>query len=59
MSHTKTCIVCKKSSLETPVTKFYHKASEFYICSQHIPVLIHKPEELIGLLDGANEILGA
>lgn len=59
MSDTKACIVCKKTSFETAVTKFHHKDSEFYICSQHIPILIHKPEELIGLLDGADKLLGA
>lgn len=44
--------------METPVTKFYHKKSEFYICSQHIPVLIHNPEQLVGLIDGADELQG-
>jgi len=58
MSHTKACIVCKKTSMETPVTKFYHKDSEFYICPQHLPVLIHNPQELVGLLDGADNLQG-
>ncbi len=58
MSHTKACIVCKKTSIETPVTKFYHKDSEFYICPQHLPVLIHNPQELVGLLDGADNLQG-
>lgn len=58
MSSIKSCIVCKKSSLETPVTKFYHKDSEFYICPQHIPILIHNPQELVGLLDGADTLQG-
>ncbi len=56
MSTTKACIVCKKSSMETPVTKFYHKNSTFYICPQHIPILIHNPQELVGLLDGADTL---
>ncbi|KGL63503.1 hypothetical protein PHEL85_0539 [Polaribacter sp. Hel1_85] len=51
-------MVCKKSSTETPVTKFYYQESEFYICPQHIPVLIHKPHELEGLLDGADKLQG-
>ena len=59
MEHKKECIVCKKSSMETPVTKFYHKNIEFYICPQHLPVLIHKPHELVGLLDGADNLQGA
>ncbi|WP_036820689.1 hypothetical protein [Polaribacter sp. Hel1_85] len=58
MSNTKSCLVCKKSSTETPVTKFYYQESEFYICPQHIPVLIHKPHELEGLLDGADKLQG-
>ena len=58
MSTDKTCIVCKKSSNEIPVTKFYHKDSEFYICPQHLPVLIHNPQDLIGLLDGADKLQG-
>lgn len=58
MSHSKVCIVCKKSSMEMPVTKFHYKDSAFYICPQHLPVLIHKPEELVGLLDGADTLQG-
>jgi hypothetical protein len=58
MNDTKACIVCKKTSEETPVTKFYHKNSAFYICPQHIPILIHNPQELIGLLDGADTLQG-
>jgi len=58
MSIIKECLVCKKSSSETPVTKFYYQESEFYICPQHIPVLIHNPQELVGLLDGADKLQG-
>lgn len=58
MSNIRECLVCKKSSVETPVTKFYYQESEFYICPQHIPVLIHKPQELVGLLDGADKLQG-
>ncbi len=58
MSKDKACLVCKKSSSETPVTKFYYQESEFYICPQHMPVLIHNPQELIGLLDGVDKLQG-
>lgn len=54
MSVVKECLVCKKSSAEIPVTKFYYKESEFYICPQHMPTIIHKPQELVGLIDGAD-----
>lgn len=56
MSTTKACLVCKASSDRTPVTKFYYQESEFYICPQHMPVIIHNPQELIGLLPGAENL---
>jgi len=58
MSKAKECLVCKTPSSEIPVTKFYYKGSEFYICPQHMPVIIHNPQELIGLLDGADKFKG-
>ena len=58
MSQTKECLVCKKASTEIPVTKFYYQESEFYICPQHMPTIIHNPQELIGLIDGADEFKG-
>lgn len=58
MNTTKECLVCKKPSTEIPVTKFYYQESEFYICPQHMPVIIHNPQQLIGLLDGADNFEG-
>ncbi|EAR01651.1 hypothetical protein [Maribacter sp. HTCC2170] len=58
MSTSKECLVCKKSANEIPVTKFYHKETEFYICPQHMPVIIHNPQQLVGLLEGADEMEG-
>ena len=58
MSTNKECLVCKKSSVEIPVTKFYYQENEFYICPQHMPVIIHNPQELIGLIDGADTFKG-
>ncbi|REE83263.1 hypothetical protein BX611_0550 [Lutibacter oceani] len=58
MSQVKACLVCKKAATEIPVTKFYYQESEFYICPQHMPTIIHNPQELIGLLDGADSFKG-
>lgn len=49
----KSCLVCKKTSDETPVTEFHYKEGSFFICPQHMPTLIHNPGELINLLPGA------
>lgn len=58
MDNTKECLVCKKSEAQVPVTKFYYQKSEFYICPQHMPVIIHNPQELVGLLNGADNFEG-
>ena len=58
MTTTKECLVCKRSSDETPVTNFEYRDKTFYICTQHIPVLIHNPQALVGLLDGADKLQG-
>ena len=58
MSVVKECLVCKKASTEIPVTKFYYQESEFYICPQHMPTIIHNPQELVGLLPGADKLTG-
>jgi hypothetical protein len=58
MSQVKECLVCKTASTEIPVTKFYYQENEFFICPQHIPILIHNPQQLIGLLDGADNFKG-
>ncbi|MFZ2284472.1 MAG: hypothetical protein WAV86_11405 [Lutibacter sp.] len=58
MSQDKACLVCEKHSIEVPLTKFYYQESEFFICPQHIPILIHHPEQLNGLLAGADKLTG-
>ena len=58
MSEKKECLVCKKPSDEIPVTRFYYMDNSFYICPQHMPVIIHNPQELIGLLEGADKFEG-
>ncbi len=50
------CIGCGKSSDETPLILFEYRESKYWICPQHIPVLIHKPEELVGKLPGAENL---
>lgn len=54
----KECLVCKRTQEEMPVTRFYYQKTEFYICAEHMPVLIHNPQQLIGILPGADEMPG-
>jgi hypothetical protein len=48
--------VCNSNKNEVPVTKFEYKNIEFYICPQHIPVLIHDPQKLVGLIPDADKL---
>ncbi len=48
-----TCLFCKKSEDEIPLFQLKYKGQEFRICPQHVPILIHNPNQLIGMLEGA------
>ena len=50
-----TCIVCKQSENEVPLILMKYKGKELRICPQHVPVLIHDPQKLVGLVDGAEK----
>jgi hypothetical protein len=52
----KKCIVCEISNQKVPLVKIDYRDQEIYICSQHLPVLIHHPEQLAGKLPGAENI---
>ena len=49
----KKCIVCGKTHNEVPVFTVTYKEKEFYICPQHIPILIHEPQKLAGIVEDA------
>ena len=48
-----TCIVCQANSDELPLLKLHFQKNDYYICPQHLPILIHKPDQLVGRLPGA------
>ncbi len=49
-----TCIVCETDSQNIPLVKFEFKGEDYHICSQHLPVMIHKPDQLADKLAGIN-----
>jgi len=51
----KACIVCKATSEEMPIITFEFKGENHFICSQHIPILIHKAGQLQDLLPGIKD----
>lgn len=52
----KVCLVCKKDENLVPLVQIDFKGNNYYICPQHIPVLIHNPGQLEGLLPGAENM---
>jgi len=50
------CVFCKRGQNEVPLVQLAFKNSNYWICPQHIPVLIHDPEKLSGHLPGAENL---
>jgi len=49
----KHCVACRRESDETPLLRLEYRHSPFWICPQHLPILIHDPQRLVGKLPGA------
>lgn len=50
------CLVCDRTQDEVPLIGFRYQSADLWICPQHIPILIHRPEELAGKLPGAERL---
>lgn len=50
------CLNCNASENEIPLVNLVYAGKPVYICSKCLPILIHKPEMLIGKIDGAENI---
>ncbi|MGD8412602.1 MAG: hypothetical protein PVF33_00130 [Candidatus Latescibacterota bacterium] len=52
----KICIACDRNENATPLIPFDFKGGKYWICPQHLPILIHKPAQLAGKLPGAEDL---
>jgi len=50
------CLFCVRTSDDVPLIAIEYRGATYRICSQHLPVLIHDPAQLIGALPGAEEL---
>jgi hypothetical protein len=50
------CLYCHQTSLAVPLILLEYQDQKMWICPQHLPILIHKPEQLIGRLPGAENL---
>jgi hypothetical protein len=55
-SHRDKCLACERGSDETPLIALEYRGSSLRICPQHLPLLIHDPAQLIGKLEGAEDL---
>ena len=47
------CLLCERDSQVIPLITLTYQRREIHVCPQHLPVLIHDPAQLVGLLQGA------
>lgn len=46
------CLVCNVDDQSLPLINIRFKGKNYWICPQHLPILIHKPEQLMDKLPG-------
>lgn len=49
------CVYCERSADEVPLIPFHYRGADFYICTGHLPLLLHKPEQFADKLPQAGE----
>ena len=50
------CVFCERTNSEVPLLALDYQGSQYHICSEHLPVLIHSPQKLQGMLPGADKL---
>jgi hypothetical protein len=52
----KQCLSCDRSETDVPLVTLSYREETLFICPQCLPVLIHKPQNLVGKLEGADQL---
>jgi hypothetical protein len=50
------CLACGRDQAATPLIQLEYLDKAYWICPQHLPMLIHDPGSLIGRLPGAERL---
>ena len=53
MSLDEKCLYCERNSDQVPLIALRFGGQALWICPQHLPILIHNPEQLADKLPGA------
>lgn len=54
-----TCLNCQRPESLVPLVSLRYQGASAWICSQCLPILIHKPQQLAGRLTNAESIAPA
>ncbi len=49
------CVYCDQTDENVPLVNLSYKGHPLWICSQHLPLLIHEPEKLAEKLKKATQ----
>lgn len=52
----KRCLACGADNQQTPLVQLDYLDRAYWICPQHLPILIHDPTRLVGALPGAERL---
>lgn len=52
----KKCLACQRGPEIIPLVQLAYLDSTYWICPQHLPMLIHDPGRLVGMLPGAESM---
>ena len=50
------CVLCGEGSERVPLIRVEFRGGTWWICTQHLPVLIHDPQQLVGRMPGAESL---
>ena len=50
------CIFCQRTAEAVPLIALEYRGGDFRICTQHLPILVHDPTQLVGLIEGAETL---
>jgi hypothetical protein len=50
------CLHCGRSDSQVPLVEVKYKNNQYWICTEHFPILIHNPQELSGKLPDAETL---
>jgi hypothetical protein len=48
--------MCQKSDKQIPLLQMSYNSQSYWICPEHMPLLIHQPDKLVGIIPGAENM---